>query len=176
MTVPRSWFPSGLNEGDTVTLTKPKTSKWILDKMINTHDEQCRDRTLDSYVAVLFECHNATNGEEAFMRVYVQVPHTGYEDADKATRAREATEFTPPELKAYKFLTDKGSQNTPPLLAYKLGTQGSSGIVPKGHITWIVWKKVPGKPLGDFRSAFVYWDMSPDERKRVREAFLRELP
>lgn len=96
MAVPRSWFPSGLNEGDTITLTKPKTSKWILDRMVNTHDDQCQDRSLDSYASVLFECHNATNGEEAFMRVYVQVPHAGYEDADKATRAREATEFTPP--------------------------------------------------------------------------------
>ena len=155
MAVPQSRFPSGLNEGDTVTLTNPKTSKWILDKMVNTHDDQCKDRSLDSYVSVVFECHNATNGEEAFMRVYVQVPHTGYEDADKATRAREATEFTPRELKAYKFPTDKGSQNRPPLLAYKLGTQGSSGIVPKGHITWIVWKKVPGNRLGDFKSAYV---------------------
>lgn len=110
------------------------------------------------------------------MRVYVQVPHTGYEGADKATRAREAIEFTPPELKAYKSLTDKGSQNTPPLLAYELGTQGSSDIVPNGHITWIVWKKVPGKRLGDFRSAFVYWNMDRDERDRIREAFLREFP
>lgn len=176
MAVLRSWFPSGLDEGDTVTLNKPKTSKWIIDKKVNTHSYQREDRSVDSYASVLFTCHNATDGKEAFMRIYTQVPHAGFENADKATRAREATEFTPPELKAYKFLSIKHSQNTPALLAYKMGIQDSSGPVPRGHITWIVWEKVPGKRLGDFKSAFLYWDMDRDQRKRVREVFLREFP
>ena len=176
MGVPRSWFPSGLDEGDTVTLNKPTRSEWIIDKMVNTHSYQCELQSADSYASVLFTCHNAADGQEAFIRVYVQVPHTGYEHADQATRAREATDFTPPELKAYEFLTKKGSQNTPQLLAYKRGSQDRSGVVPRGHITWIVWEKVPGKRLGDYKSAFVYWDMDSEQRKRVREAFLREFP
>ncbi|KAJ5840041.1 uncharacterized protein N7525_005229 [Penicillium rubens] len=176
MGVPRSWFPSGLDEGDTVTLNKPTRSEWIIDKMVNTHSYQCELQSADSYASVLFTCHNAADGQEAFIRVYVQVPHTGYEHADQATRAREATDFTPPELKAYEFLTKKGSQNTPQLLAYKRGSQDRSGVVPRGHITWIVWEKVPGKRLGDYKSAFVYWDMDCEQRKRVREAFLREFP
>ncbi|CDM33106.1 hypothetical protein DTO013E5_5705 [Penicillium roqueforti] len=175
--VPRSWFPEGLDPGDEVTLNKPTRSEWVIDRLVNKHSYQCADRSLDSYACVLFECHNAAGGQEAFMRVYAQVPHTCYEDADRATRTREATEFTPPELKAYKFLKDKCSQNTPLLLAYKQGSQDSrSGAVPRGHLTWIVWEKVPGDRLGDFKSAFVYWDMDREERKRVREAFLRELP
>ncbi|KGO75384.1 hypothetical protein PITC_081380 [Penicillium italicum] len=176
MAIPRSWFPSGLDEGDTVTLDEPTTSKWTIDKMVNTHSYQCEDRSLDSYVSILFTCHNATDGKVAFMRIYTQVPHTGYENADIAARTQEATEFTPPELTAYQSLTSKHSQNTPRLLAYKIGSQDSSGAVPKGHITWIIWEKVPGKRLGDFKSAFVYWDMDRDERKRVRETFLQEFP
>ncbi|KAJ5876655.1 hypothetical protein N7455_000120 [Penicillium solitum] len=109
------------------------------------------------------------------MRIYVQVPHTGYDHAAKATLAQEATKFTPPELTAYKFLTSNRSQNTPTLLAYKRGTQPTEGPVPGGHVTWIVWEKVPGKCLGDYKYAFVYWDMIPEQRKRVREGFLREI-
>lgn len=173
----RSWFPKGLDPGDKVTLDMPTGSEWVIDRLVNKHSYQCADRSLDSYACVLFECHNAAGGQQAFMRVYAQVPHTCYEDADRATRAREATEFTPPELKAYKFLKEKRSQNTPLLLAYKQGSQdSSSGAVPRGHLTWIVWEKVPGERLGDFKSAFVYWDMNREERKRVREVFLREFP
>lgn len=110
------------------------------------------------------------------MRIYVQVPRTGYDRVDKATLAKEATQFTPPELITYQFLTDNRSRNTPLLLGYKTDTQPTDGPVPGGHVTWIVWEKVPGKCLGDYKSASVYWDMTPDQRKRVRESFLREIP
>ncbi|KAL2698784.1 hypothetical protein AAEP93_010172 [Penicillium crustosum] len=110
------------------------------------------------------------------MRIYVQVPRTGYDRVDKATLAKEATQFTPPELITYQFLTDNRSRNTPLLLGYKMDTQPTDGPVPGGHVTWIVWEKVPGKCLGDYKSASVYWDMTPDQRKRVRESFLREIP
>ncbi|EKV15940.1 hypothetical protein PDIG_22950 [Penicillium digitatum PHI26] len=130
---PRSWFPSGLNEGDTVILNEPTTSNWTIDEMVDTHSYQCQDRSLDSYASVLFRCPNTTNGKEAFMRLCFQVPHAGHENADKASRTREATKFTPPELKAYKFLISKRSQNTPTLLAYDIGSQDSLGAVPKGH-------------------------------------------
>ncbi|OQE38989.1 hypothetical protein PENCOP_c007G00539 [Penicillium coprophilum] len=76
MTVPRAWFPSGLDTGDTVTLDKQKDVKY---------------------------------GKDALMRIYVQVPHSDYENADRATRVQEATKFTPPELKTYQYLTEKDS-------------------------------------------------------------------
>ncbi|CAI7623058.1 unnamed protein product [Penicillium glandicola] len=132
--------------------------------------------SIDSYACVQLECRNITNGQEAFMRIYAQAPHAGCEHADQVTRSREATEFTPPELKAYKFLTENGSENTPLLLAYKQGSQDNTGPVPRGHITWIVWEKVPGKCLGDFKAASEYWDMDHHQRKLVRGAFLREFP
>lgn len=114
------------------------------------------------------------------MRIYVQVPFTGYEHADRHTRAQQASKFTPPELDAYRFLTDNGSQNTPKLRAYKQDTQDTqdtNGPIPGGHITWIVWQKVPGKCLGDIRNATVYWRLKAIERKCVRDAFksFREL-
>lgn len=104
------------------------------------------------------------------------MPYIGYEHADKATLTQDATTFTPPELDAYRFLTANHSKNTPTLLAYKRGTQPTGGLIPGGHITWIVWEKAPGKSLGHPKSAFVYWDMPADERKLVHEAFLREFP
>ncbi|OQD91262.1 hypothetical protein PENSOL_c056G01400 [Penicillium solitum] len=181
MAVRESWFPKELHEGNKVSLDKPTPSQWVIGKPVNTHSYQADEMHYDSYVCAQFECHNVTDGKKGFMRIYVQVPHTGYDHAARATLAREATELTPPELDAYKFLTANRSQNTPTLLAYKRGTQpidgpAPGGPVPGGHITWIVWEKVPGKYLGHPKSAFVYWDMPSDERKLVREAFLREFP
>ncbi|KOS41674.1 hypothetical protein ACN38_g7468 [Penicillium nordicum] len=174
--IPRSWFPSGLDEGERVTLDKPSSSKWVIGKLVNTHNDQSDETHVPSYTCAQFECVNATDQEECFMRIYVQVPSTGYEHADRDTLAQQAAEFTPPELNAYKFLTDNNSRNTPKLRAYKQDTQDANGPIPGGHITWIVWQKVPGKCLGDIRDAFVYWGLQATERKRVRDAFLREFP
>ncbi|KAJ5791881.1 uncharacterized protein N7518_008892 [Penicillium psychrosexuale] len=176
LTVLQSWIPSGLDEGDRITLDKPSPSEWVVGKLVNKHTYQSDLMRVHSYVCIQFECHNATNEKHGFMRVYVQVPHVGYEHADQATRAREATKFTPPELDAYKFLTQYASQNTPHLLAYEEGTQDTGGPVPGGHITWIVWEKVPGKSLGGPRYASTFWDMDREERDRVREAFLEQFP
>lgn len=176
MDFPRSWLPSRLNEGDEAPLDKPTSSRWVIDKPVNTHSYHSDERRFDSYVCAQFECHNATSGQEGFMRVYVQVPHVGYEHADKATLARDAKESTPLELDAYKYLTARHSKNTPALLAYKRDTQPTDGPVPIGHVTWIVWEKVPGKCLGPPNSASVYRGLPSDERKRVREAFLQEFP
>ncbi|CAG8001467.1 unnamed protein product [Penicillium nalgiovense] len=174
--VPRSWFPSELDEGGKVILDKPSSSKWVIGKLVNTHSYQSDETHVPSYACAQFECVNATTQEECFMRIYVQVPFTGYEHADRHTRAQQASKFTPPELDAYRFLTDNGSQNTPKLRAYKQDTQDTNGPIPGGHITWIVWQKVPGKCLGDIRNATVYWGLKAIERKCVRDAFLQELP
>jgi hypothetical protein len=32
--IPRSWFPSGLDEGKKVTLDKPSSSKWVIGKLV----------------------------------------------------------------------------------------------------------------------------------------------
>lgn len=117
LTVQRSWFPSGLDEGDRITLDKPRPSEWVIGKLVNKHSYQSDLMCVRSYACVQFECHNATDEQQGFMRIYVQVPHVGYEHADQATRAQEATEFTPLELNAYKYLTRYASQNTPHLLA-----------------------------------------------------------
>ncbi|KAJ5187832.1 hypothetical protein N7449_010826 [Penicillium cf. viridicatum] len=141
MAIPRSWLPNRLNEGDEV-----------IGKPVNTHSYQSAERRFNSY----FECYNATNGQEGFKRIYVQVLYTGYEHADKATLARDATEFTPTELNAYKFLTANHSKNTPILLAYKRGIQPTEGLIPSRYIRWIVWEKVPRTYLGCPKSAFMY--------------------
>jgi hypothetical protein len=37
------------------------------------------------------------------MRIYVQVPFTGYEHAARDTLAQQAAEFTPPEIGSYAY-------------------------------------------------------------------------
>ncbi|KAJ5920092.1 hypothetical protein N7516_010950 [Penicillium verrucosum] len=153
MDFPRSWLPSRLNEGDEVSLDKPTPSRWVIGKPVNTHSYQSDERRFNSYFHM----------SAMSTRTKLPSPETQQNSP-------------PPELDAYKYLTAKHSRNTPKLLAYKRRTQLIEGPVPGGHVTWIVWEKVPGKCLGCPRYAFVYWDMPSDERKRVREAFLQEFP
>lgn len=84
--------------------------------------------------------------------------------------------FTPPELIAYRDLTQKHSSNTPKLIGYKSGTQDRSGLVPGAFITWFVWEIVPGLRLGDSNGAGPFWALESDEREQVHTAFVNALP
>ena len=91
----------------------------------------------------------------------MQVPCINTEFEDPATRASQAVQFKPRELRAYQILTkakdkDKdGTQIAPQLLGYKEDRQDSSGLVPGGLLTWVAWEVLPGKQLGDL---FWKWD------------------
>lgn len=110
------------------------------------------------------------------MRMYIQVPHRKTEMDDADTRAKQAATFTPPELIAYRDLTQKHSSNTPKLIGYKSGTQERSGLVPGGFIIWLVWEIAPGLRLGDSNGAGPFWALESDERDQVRTAFVNALP
>lgn len=75
-------------------------------------------------------------------------PHLGTEFDDYTTRAKQARAWTPPELVAYKTLTDKQSKVTPRLLGYREEEQESSALVP-GVLVSFAWEQVPGVQLGD---------------------------
>lgn len=104
------------------------------------------------------------------IRVCVQVPHCGTEMEDPATRARQAIEYTPRELIAYKTFTQNGSTITPQLLGYTETRQDSLGLVPGGFLTWFAWSIVPGIRLGDFTGATKFWELEAEERDRIRLA------
>ncbi|OOQ90521.1 hypothetical protein PEBR_04313 [Penicillium brasilianum] len=110
------------------------------------------------------------------MRIYVQVPHRKTEMDDAVTRSRQAIKYGPPELIAYRDLTEKGSSDTPKLLGYKIGKQDRSGLVPGGFITWLVWEIVPGLRLGDGNGADPFWALERGERNQVRSAFQKAAP
>lgn len=110
------------------------------------------------------------------MRIYIQVPHRKTEMDDADTRSRQATTYNPPELIAYRDLTEKGSSNIPKLLGYKTDKQDRSGLVAGGFIIWLVWEIVPGLRLGDGNGADPFWALKSYEREQVRLAFLEALP
>ncbi|CAI7672819.1 unnamed protein product [Penicillium palitans] len=94
---------------------------------------------------------------------------------DTNTRSHQATSWIPQELASLLDLTEKGSNITPKLLAYKTSTQDRSGLVPGGFITWLVWEIVPGLRLGDGDGAGPFWGLEDHEREEVRRSFLNAL-
>ena len=109
------------------------------------------------------------------MRVYIQVPHRTTEMDDPDTRGQQAISLIPQELASLLDLTEKGSNITPKLLGYKIGTQDRSGLVPGGFIIWFVWEIVPGLRLGDRDGAGPFWGLESYEREQVRISFLKAL-
>ena len=87
----------------------------------------------------------------AFMRIYQQIPIVCTEGAKTSIRAQQATPTDPyPELEtlmAAKKLRPLGCDVVPDLLGYGQGTQEADDIVPGGHITYVIWDKVPGDSL-----------------------------
>ncbi len=70
------------------------------------------------------------------------------EDADHDTLARQAV---PPgvcgELEPFKLLQSEHCSAVPRFLGHAESTQGDGGLVPGGHIRYLVWEKVPGESL-----------------------------
>ncbi|CDM38273.1 unnamed protein product [Penicillium roqueforti FM164] len=93
------------------------------------------DHSAISYASVKYQCNKHGDASKiAFVRIYKQLPHLGTEFDDYTTRARQARAWTPPELVAYKTLTDKQSEVTPRLLGYREEEQESSALVPAGFL------------------------------------------
>lgn len=120
-------------------------------------------------------CDPQRRAPNAFMRVYLQIPHRRTEMDNADTRGQQAISWIPQELASLLDLTEKGSSITPKLLGYKTGTQDRSGLVPGGFIIWLVWEIVPGLRLGDHNGAGPFWSLESDERERVCLSFLKAL-
>ncbi|KGO43582.1 hypothetical protein PEX1_059140 [Penicillium expansum] len=176
-----AWFRKGPDPGTIITLDQPVPSRWKILEKLNEHDYQVNEEENDEYGFRSFAsakylcCNPISRTKNAFMRIYIQVPHRKTELDDADTRSRQATTYNPPELIAYRDLTEKGSSDTPKLLGYKIDKQDRSGLVPGGFIIWLVWEIVPGLRLGDGNGADPFWALESDEREQVRLAFLRAI-
>ncbi|KAJ5248133.1 hypothetical protein N7524_012093 [Penicillium chrysogenum] len=156
-----------------ISFDAPTPSTWIVIERVNEHEHRKDpDHSAVSYASVKYRCKkDGDASKNAFVRIYKQLPHLGTEFGDHATRANQARAWTPPELVAYKTLTDKQSKVTPSLLGYKEEKQDSSAIVPAGFLVSFAWEQVPGVQLGDSLGGKVFWGMSDHQRHIIREAF-----
>ncbi|KAF7713308.1 Uncharacterized protein PECH_005708 [Penicillium ucsense] len=175
------WFQKGPHPGDIITLDRPGPSSWKILEKLSEYDyqvniEENEESGRRSLASAKYLCSDPkSRTRKALMRIYTRVPHGKTEMHDAATRSQQVTTFEPPELIAYRDLTEKGSSETPRLLGYKTGKQDGSGLVPGGFIIWLVWEIVPGLRLGDGNGADAFWALESDERQRVRVALVIDL-
>ncbi|KAJ5508231.1 hypothetical protein N7527_010374 [Penicillium freii] len=179
MTFPRTWFdqePSRECYERGSIITTDDGTQWEIRERLKQDDIQRPANSLisPSHATLKLRCvkANANPSErktsQAFMRVYLQIPHVGSEFEDPETRAAQADRtFQPEELEAYTILSNHPtvSKFTPQLLGSKMSRQGPSDFVPGGFLIIVVWEHVEGLPLGDLTgNATGYWSLSECER------------
>ena len=107
------------------------------------------------------------------MRIYAQISMDGTELSKSETRAKQAVPMKPiTELVALKRLKKMGCDVVPDLLGFQEETQGPDGFVPGGFITFVVWEKVAGEPLGYDE----FWNMNYNMRDSIRRKFRATYP
>ncbi|KAJ5368965.1 uncharacterized protein N7496_008725, partial [Penicillium cataractarum] len=174
-------FRKAIEPGTIIDLDKPSPSRWKILEKLNEYDgqvtvEQDKIYGSSSFASARLLCYNPQRrATKTFMRVYIQVPHRSTEIDNVDTRGQQAISWDPPELASLLDLTEMGSNITPKLLGYKIGTQDRLGLVPGGFIIWLVWEIVPGLRLGDRDGAGLFWGLTRDEREHVRVVFTTAL-
>ncbi|KAJ5448467.1 hypothetical protein N7445_003288 [Penicillium cf. griseofulvum] len=160
MASPHPWFRGP--DLHSIVFDAPAPSTWIVLERVNEHEHRKDpDHSAISYASVKYRCKKRGDTSKiAFVRIYKQIPHLGTEFDDYTTRAKQARAWTPPELVAYKTLTDKKEEE-----------QESSALVPSGFLVSFAWEQVPGVQLGDSLGGKVFWDMNDNQRHIIREAF-----
>ncbi|GKZ33915.1 hypothetical protein AbraIFM66950_004005 [Aspergillus brasiliensis] len=108
---------------------------------------------------------------QGYMRIYKQIPTEGTIADPQHVRARQARNFIPHELQAFRMLMRKGSTFTPRLLDSLEGKQDDHSLVPGGFIAWVVSEVVSGIRLGDARGEDTFWSMELSVREKIRASF-----
>lgn len=116
-----------------------------------------------------FLCHLKEDPVQiAFMRIYYQIPVTGTEYANLATRAQQGHPGRVcGEHEAFKVLMRQGCSVVPRFLGYDERMQGQTDLVPGGFIKYVVWEKVPGKSL----TQEFFWSLDRPLRDNIRAKF-----
>jgi hypothetical protein len=172
--------------GKTITFEQPEHTAWIITAKLSQQNSQLEEFDVEpglpSWAFATFLVRNPATGQEAYMRVYQQVPHLGTEFFPVDERAKQATPSYHREVHALKAFHEQKSTITPALLAIKEDVQDSQGFVPGGYVIHIVFQRVPGVRLADDR-ILPGWRDSPHaffakfsdlEREQIRMWFDKE--
>lgn len=122
-----------------------------------------------SFSVALFLCRNTSHPEqEAFVKVYKQVPHSGTEFDSHAVRKAQAGKRMHPDIVAYKLFMQKKARYLPICLGEKLEFQDDYDVVPQGYIRYVVYSKLPGIRL----DKTLYRSLDDAQCEAIRNAFL----
>lgn len=135
-----------------------------------------------SYALATFRVRSDLDGQDAYMRVYLQVPHKGTEFFPPNKRAKQAAAGYHREVEAMKAFHEQGSTITPALLAIQEDIQDKEGVIPGGYVVHIVFQRVPGVRLADDTTVPGYAPtlhnffqvFSTPERDQIRMVFDKE--
>lgn len=186
------WFPRRtFGTGSEFTFQSPKSSTWTIRDKISQHNWQSEEPQPgeklrrgepgfgQSSAEATFHVQRESDGEIAFMRVHIQVPHLGTEYEDAEYRRLQARKSPPEEVQAVKDFHNEHVTWAPALLGLKEEVQGSDGYIPGGFVVFIVFEQVPGIRLADDQSAphpgfplhTFFQRFERAERDKIREKF-----
>ncbi|CAI7608683.1 unnamed protein product [Penicillium viridicatum] len=156
--------------GDHITFEKPKPAEWTivakLSQEVYQNDEiDVQDGAGPSYAVATFRVYSGLDGQEAYMRIYLQVPQKGTQCLPPNERAKQAAAGYHSEVEAMKAFYEQGSTITPTLLAIIEDIQDKQGIIPGGYVIHCVFQRVPGLRLADC-------NISPEYRPTPHKFFL----
>lgn len=170
--------------GNIFTFVKPKHTEWTIIKALDQRSFQ-QDKadltygSFPSFTSATFFVRNNLHDQEAFMRVYLQVPSKGTEFSSPEERAKQADPGYHGEFEAIKAFHEKASTVTPALLGYKEEAQDTQGIVPGGYVILFVFERVSGVPLAEdrilpgYRASLhtFFQNFNDTERREIRKHF-----
>lgn len=132
--------------GRTITFEQPEHTAWTITTKRSQQNSQLEEFDVEpglpSWAFATFLVRSPATGQEAYMRVYQQVPHLGPEFFPLDERAKQAAPCYHREVQAIKAFHEQKSTITPALLAIKEDVQDSQGFVPGGYIIHIVFQRV----------------------------------
>ena len=169
---PNSWT------GKELDFSWPQPSKWTTTKKISEKSSRLTPREVESphiggpklsFAVGLFLCQNVNHPEqEAFIKVYKQVPHSGAEFESHAARKAQAGELSHSDIEAYKLFMQNQARYLPICLGYKMDHQDDFDVVPGGYVQQVVYSKLPGLRLDEER----FWSFDETQREAICNAFL----
>lgn len=138
------FFPDDSWLDKEVSFSWPQPAKWttitkVLEKFSRLNLHQVNSPGVDgpklSFAVALFLCRNISQPEqEAFVKVYKQVPHVGTEFASHAAQKAQAGEQTHADINAYKLFMENRAMYLPICLGEELELQDDHDVVPQGYI------------------------------------------
>ncbi|KAI2679548.1 hypothetical protein CBS147355_4030 [Penicillium roqueforti] len=131
------------------------------------------------YAVATFRVSRDLDGQQAYMLVYLQVPHQGTEFFPLNERAKQVAARGHCKVEAIKAFHKKYSTITPALLGIKEDVKDQQGVIPRGFAIHFVFQRVPGYRLWEdhvmpkhrAQPHRFFTDFTVPERDQIRESF-----